>query len=191
MTMNNQVAGGFTETNLYLAAIYAMITALQGDPGPINNTVAGTDTTYGSVLIESLIATAKSEAKIEVKAELIDGAANDFDTFIEVFTQFQSQGGDLTTAMNNIAANVTAIQAAQQTADNAVIAAGAADTKAQTALTNAATADAKAVAADAKGAAADVKAVQAQNDVDTLTTAVGTTTTDYAAIVNAGLPPLT
>jgi len=173
----NQVNAGFQETNTQLLALKALYDGLAAGTIVINDSgTAANDEVFSSLFVTQLIATAKQQ----VKDEMIDGADNSFDTFIEAHAAFLENEGDITAAMAAISANTTAVTTAQNTADNAVSAAATADAKAVTA-------DGKAVTAASAAAAADGKAVQAQNDVTALTTAVGSTTIDYAAVVSSGL----
>lgn len=190
MTQDTQVSAGFTETNVklkkvrdfttggandlnaYTGTVKTSMVAIANELLGIAQTATGvisdtadatvTDKAYSAMQVHALLAANKQQTK----DELVDGADNSFDTFLEAYNAVMANDGDIAAALGDIAANTTLINAAQGVAD--------------TALANAATAQDAAVAAQGT-------ADTATTDIAALTAAVGATDTDYAALVSAGL----
>lgn len=170
-------AADIATANGNITALQTNLTTLQNDltalkekvesQSEIDDTTAGTDKTYSSSKIESVVTAAKKA----VKDELLGGAGEAYDTLKEL-ADLITTNGDAIKALQDLAAGHVKFDAAQTLTD---------EQKAQ-ARSNIGAADASTASDhETRLSAVEAKATQNATDIATLTANVGDTTVDLVA----------
>lgn len=111
-----------TEKSSLLGAINELHGMIVAGAATIDDAGTGTGSAWSASKVQAVV----DAASVATRDAIIGGAPASYDTLIELMTELQSNDGDISSALSAIAANTTAIVAAQGTADQAITNAAAA-----------------------------------------------------------------